>query len=1065
MTDRPLIDEDAVSQVPALQLLQNLGWTYLSPEEALALRGGRKSGVVLDGILEKQLRLINHIVTKGKVIPFSENNIAAAILALKDFSFEGLVRTNEKVYDLLCLGKGMQQTILGDTKSYTLQYIDWENPANNAYHVTEEFPVERSGSQDTYRPDLVLFVNGIPLVVIECKRPDLGPGKDPMKQAISQQIRNQKDDGIPHLFQYSQLLLCLSVNQARYGTTGTEPKFWSVWKEEEDERELSLVINAPLPQKWKEKLFIREGRKKFLKKHFDAMEENEPREVTEQDRALYALCRPNRLLEIAHRYIVFDAGVKKVARYQQYFCVEGILKRIRKRTGEGARKGGVVWHTQGSGKSLTMVMLAKSIAMDTEVPNPKIVLVTDRVDLDEQIYNTFQHCGEEVTKARTGKHLVELLESKSKSIITTVIDKFEAAAGQTIELDENTFVLVDEGHRGQYRSRHAKMRKSMKLACFIGFTGTPIMKKDRDTFQQFGGLIAPSYTITDAVRDKAVVPLIYEGRDVPQSVDAKAIDGWFEKLTRGLTDDQVVDLKRKFTTADQINKAEQKIRMIAWDVSSHFDLNWKGTGFKAQLVAPGRPEAVKYKQFLDEFGMVNSEVVISGPDTREDGGAVDKKHHGEVFEFWDRMMNRFGSEAQYNKALIDSFKHGDDIDIIIVVDKLLTGFDAPRNTVLYLCKKIKEHNLLQAIARVNRLHEGKDFGYIMDYRGVLGELDDALDFYGQMTDFEKEDIAYTVTPVTELLENLPQKHSDLWDVFKTVGNKKDREAYELLLKDEELRVTFYDKFSAFSRLLGVALSSVTFLEEASEERIKTYKADLKFFKSLRESVRIRYAEVVDYSEYEPRIKKLIDTHLGSGEVETITGAIDLFNKQKREEAIASAGGDAAVADTIASNTKRGIEVNMEKDPAFYKKFSRLLEEAIAAFHDERRIQAAEYRELVEGIMQKVLNRTDEDLPAGLVDHDMAQRYYGIVLEAFGPYDAEGFKLKENSVKAALAIEQLIQKLYVRDWTRNTDQKNKMIGAIEDYLFEQKDVWGIDLPLEVIDQIMNTCLDIAGRVKP
>ena len=795
------------------------------------------------------------------------------------------------------------------------------------------------------------------------------------------------------------------------------------------------------------------------------MQKDGPREVTEQDRAIYALCRPGRLLELVYRFTLYDAAEKKIARYQQYFCVRSILERIRTRTKDGARLGGVVWHTQGSGKSLTMVMLAKCLALDREIPNPKIVLVTDRIDLDDQIRDTFKHCGEEVEQAKTGKHLVDLLKDHKKHIVTTVIDKFEAAAGQSIEnLDENTFVLVDEGHRGQYRARHSKMRKSMKPACFIAFTGTPIMKKDRDTYVQFGGLIEPVYTIAHAVEDKAVVPLIYEGRHVPQTVEKEQIDGWFEKLTRGLTKEQTADLKKKFSTADQLNKAEKKVRMIAWDVSAHYDNHWKGTGFKAQLVTPDKATALLYKKFLDEFGLVSSEVLISAPDTREGETDVDESNTSEVITFWKRVMNKYGSEKQYNKLLIEAFKNSETPEIIIVVDKLLTGFDAPRNTVMYLTRKLTGHSLLQAIARVNRLYDGKEFGYILDYRGVLEELDKALDFYAELTEFDKHDVEGAVTDIRAQYAKLPQKHSELWDCFKAVKNTRDREQYERLLADEELRVRFYEKFSVFARCFALALSAVSFLEETPEKTLQTYKKDLKFFTELRASVRRRYAEVIDYSEYEPKIKKLIDTHVGTGEVETITGAVDLFNKQKRQEAVGAAKGDASMADTIAYNVKRILHVRMDEDPAFYKRFSDMLQEVIDAFRAQR-LAEAEYLKKAREIENAVLNRTDESIPASLAGNDMARRYFGVI-HAIMKRDGEGGgNRKELAAEVALEIEKIIGRLYIRDWTTNKDQQNKMRTAIEDFLFEVKKKHGVDLGFDDMDAIMDRSLDIAMRVLP
>jgi type I restriction enzyme, R subunit len=512
--------------------------------------------------------------------------IVAAIEALKNVFYDGLVRTNEKIYDLLSLGKSLQQSVQGDIKSFNLRYIDWDHPEKNAFHVTEEYCVERAGSKDTYIPDIVLFVNGIPVVVIECKRPDLPPGHDPIRQAISQHIRNEKDDGIPALFQYSQILVALSRNDARYGTVGTPEKFWARWKEAAvDEERLSQIVNRPLPLTQKERLFA--DRFGYVREFFDAIEANGGREVTEQDRALWALCRPERVLELNNRYLVFDAGEKKIARYQQYLTVRNILSRIR-RIQDGRRAGGVVWHTQGSGKSLTMVMLAKAIALDQAEgawDDYKIVLVTDRVDLDDQIHRTVRHRGIEPDQATTGANLAEMLGSKKQRVITTVVNKIEAVASRVGFRCEspNVFVLVDEGHRTQYGSMHARMRRVLPNACFIGFTGTPVMKKERNTVEKFGGLIQPTYTIRDAVADEAVVPLLYEGRYVRQRVDQASIDDWFDRYTKDLSDEQKADLKKKFASTDMLFRAEPVVRAIAWDVSEHFSKNRKGTRFKAQL--------------------------------------------------------------------------------------------------------------------------------------------------------------------------------------------------------------------------------------------------------------------------------------------------------------------------------------------------------------------------------------------------------------------------------------------------------------------------------------------------
>lgn len=1065
MQQAPSMKEDHISQVPALQLFQNLGYTYLTPEESLALRGGKTRNVILDSILTEQLRRMNVVRYKGGEYPFTEGNIFSAIQSLKDVVYDGLVRTNEKIYDLLCLGRSLQQSIEGDIKSFSLKYIDWEHPENNLYHVTEEFSVERSGTKDEYRPDIVLFVNGIPLVVIECKKPELGPGKDPIEQAISQHIRNQKDDGIPQLFLYSQLLLAVSKNEAKYATTGTSMDFWAVWREDKDvEKEILALINKPLSSEQKGKLF--QSRFKYVRSYFDAMEKNN-REVTEQDRALYSLCKPERLLELAFRYILYDAGEKKIARYQQYYCVKNITERIRRFDNDGKRIGGVVWHTQGSGKSLTMVMLAKAIALEPSIENHKIILVTDRIDLDDQIYRTFHHCGKEVEQAKTGKHLMEMIEGHKERIITTVIDKFDAAIGTKdfCNPDPNIFVLVDEGHRGQYGPRHAKMRKTLPKACYIAFTGTPIMKKDKNTVIKFGGLIQPSYTISQAVKDKAVVPLLYEGRHVEQKVDSESIDSWFDKITKNLTKEQVADLKKKFATTDQLNKAEQKVMRIAWDISEHFRDNWQGTPFKGQLITQDKATALLYRKYLDEFGMVSSEVLISGPDEREGEEDIYAENKEEVIRFWKAMMAKYGSEKEYNKQIINAFKYGETPEIITVVDKLITGFDAPRNTVLYLTRMLKDHTLLQAIARVNRLYEGKEFGYVIDYRGVLENLDQALDVYGALPDFDKDDLANTLTDVSVEVQTLPQKHSVLWDIFKEIKNKYDEEAYERLLADDALRARFYERFSEYSRTLAIAMSTVSFIEDTSQKKIDQYKEDLRFFRDLRYSVRRRYAEVVDFSEYEPKIKKLIDTYVGTGErVEQIIEPVNIFDKEKFSQEVEKLRSDVAKADTIAHRTMRTITDRMQEDPAFYRKFSELLQETIKAFR-EGRLQEAEYLKKVKDIMNSVINRTGDDIPETLKYKETAMAYYGVVSETMEKYGTESSSTTKAAEKISLVIDEIIKRLRIVNWNTNVDIQNQMRNKIEDYIFEIMTEYKLDLTFEDIDSIMEQCLDIAKvRVK-
>ena len=1067
----PSFKEDHISQIPALHFLQNMGYTYLSPKEAQDLRGNKSSNVILEDIVKTQLQAINTIQYKGKKYPYSESNIQSGIKAIKDVPLqEGLIAANESMYNLLTMGKALEQTIDGDKKSYTLQYINWKEWDKNVFHVTEEFNVQRAASHEHYIPDIVLFVNGIPLVVIECKRPDM---KEPLQQAISQHLRNQKEDGIRRLYAYAQILMSIATNVASYATTATVEKFWSHWREQFEldkealiyEQAISVAKNRPLADKQKEKLFAE--RYNYVKRNFEQAAVLE-QVVTEQDKYLYSICQPKRLLDLVYNFIVYDAGIKKVARYQQYFAIKKSIERVRVLE-NGKRRGGVIWHTQGSGKSLTMVMLAQAIALDKTIKNPKIIIVTDRVDLDDQIYHTFKKCQLPVLQANTGKHLVDLLNSKSDAVITTIINKFETAAKQVKKSFEspNIFVLIDEGHRSQHGIFSMNMEKSFPNGCFIAFTGTPLRKKEKNTANKFGGIIQPSYTIRQAVEDKAIVPLLYEGRHASQAVNERPIDAYFTKVSEPLTPYQRADLKKKFSRADQLNIADQKIEAIAWDISQHYPAAKEGTDWKGQLVSQSKLAAIKYKKYLDEIGKVSSEVLISPPDMREGEDSAYEETNDEVKRFWKSRMDEFGgSTKKYEKYLINRFRYADEPEIIIVVDKLLTGFDAPRNTFLYITRSLREHTLLQAIARVNRIHPGKDYGIIIDYFGVLKELDEALETYADFQDFDAEDLEFTMVNILEEIKKMPQAHSELWDIFKTVSNKKDEPAYEELLRDEAKRVAFYDKLSKFARLLKLALSSAEWNIKTPEKEINRYKHDLGFFSKLRNSVRQRFADIIDFKSYEHQIQKLIDKHVTSHEVNPITELVNIFDKEKFDQEVEKIVGIAAKADTIAHRTAKHINEKMEEDPAFYKRFSEMLRETIRAY-EERRITEAEYLAKAKTIEDSVRNRTGSDIPDKLKHRQIAQAFYGISYESIkGKFEEESIA-RSIAADAGLGMDDLVQEIVLDNGKPRVDWQNKsnLIGKLEiaigDFLMDNiRDKYDLKLSFGDIDDLLTKSIEVA-----
>ncbi|MCZ8367954.1 type I restriction endonuclease subunit R [Flavobacterium sp.] len=1069
--DTPSFKEDHISQIPAIQMLVNLGYTYLSPAEADRLRGGKTTNVLLEDVLRKQLKEINSIrVSATKTSIFTDENIERGILALKNLPMnDGYIAASEKAYNLLTLGQALEQSVDGDKKSFTLQYIDWKNIGNNVFHVTEEFSVMRSTSKEHYRPDLVLFINGIPLCIIECKRPDM---KEPLKQAISQHLRNQQEDGIRSLYVYSQLTLSIAAQEAAYATNATPEKFWAKWQEkfsiDEEERnyknKLQEFKNKPLPIFIKEQLFS--DRFKYVRKYFEALEKEEIL-PTEQDNYLFGLCRPERLMDIIFNFILFDNGEKKVARYQQFFAIKKSMQRIR-HIENGKRKGGVIWHTQGSGKSLTMVMLAQAIAMEPSIRNPKIVLVTDRTDLDDQITKTFRKCGKFVENATTGQRLVELLESKSDAVVTTIINKFVAAVKKINKPLEShdIFVLVDEGHRTQHGTFNVDMQKTMPNACFIAMTGTPLFKKDKSTAAKFGGVI-DAYTVDQAVKDQAVVPLLYEGRLALQEVNASPIDTFFGMVTEPMSEYQKTDIKKKFARQDHLNSAEQKMRMIAWNISYHFRDNWQGkTPFKGQLVCDKKVNAIKYKEYLDEIGIVSSEVLISSIDEREGEESAYEKSTEKEKQFWKKMMDEHGNSKSYEKNIINRFKNQKDPEIIIVVDKLLTGFDEPKNTVLYLTRNLQSHKLLQAIARVNRIYPDKEFGYIIDYYGVIENLDDALQMYSSLEDFDEEDLAGTLTNISEEIKKLPQKHSDVWDIFKTITNKRDAEAYQQVLKDEAVRVLFYDRLAAFAKGLKLALSSIQFHKEVEEKVVNRYKEDLTMFLKLRLAVVERYSDQIDYKQYEGQIQKLIDTHITTEKIETITELVNIFDKDKFQLEVENTIGKVAKADKIASRTAKHISEKMDEDPAFYKKFSQLLKETIADY-EAKRINEAQYLSSVQEIMNNVLARTDNDIPEQLKESDVAKAFYGLSIEALTEKIQDNVVRKEIAIHTALNIDSLILEAVLEhgkpiiDWQYKTNITGKLLIDIGDFLIDEvRDKYNLELSFKEMDKIAEDCIEVA-----
>lgn len=1052
------VAEKHQSQVPAVQLLVALGFTPLSQAEALTQRDGRLHVVTLDEILAEQLLQINRYTHRGRNYSFDLEDVYEAIRRLKPTpdQIKGLRGVNQDVYDMLVLGTTITKTINEDSKSFSLRYIDWENPNNNVYHVTAEMVVERTGGSKTRRLDIVAFVNGIPFIVIENKRPT-----ENLKKASSQLIRYQNEDNIPHLFHYAQLLMTMNRQSARYATVGTEQKFWQPWRDDEDTDEIiTPYANHALTDEEKDSVFS--GELAQARVDFEGAT-TETRTVTAQDRAIFSLCRPERLLDLVRRFTVFDGSIRKIARHQQFFAVRKAIKKVKQLDTSKGREGGVIWHTQGSGKSLTMVMLGRALALEKSISNPRIIIVTDRDDLDKQIKDTFKSCEMEPKRATSGRHLGLLIRNRA-TLVTTIINKFSTALRdkKVVDKDFNIFVLVDESHRtqtgrhGGYGELAVQMRRILPNACYLGFTGTPLLRKEKNTFATFGGLIH-RYPINEAIEDEAIVPLLYEGRLTNLQANP-TIDQWFAKISEKLTDQQKADLKKKYSRMDALSKTQQAILSKALDISEHFRQHWKGTGLKAQLVAPSKAAAVRFKENLDVIGDVTSEIIISPPDDKEDNEEVGKEAEDLVLSFWKRMMDKYHTENEYNRQIIGNFKDAEDPDILIVVSKLLTGFDAPRNTVLYVCKTLREHSLLQAIARVNRLYgqkmEEKQFGFIIDYEGLLGELDKALTTYSALEDYDASDLEGTVYDIKEEIRRLPQQRNYLWDFFRQIENKNDMEKFEQFLADESVRHEFYERLHAFGRCLHISLSSNKVCQIINGDKIEEIKQDWKRFSELKKSVQLRYQEVVNIKEFEPKIQKILDACVTAGPVEVIIEPVNINDENALNKIVQETGiSNASKADRIASATRKTITERMDEDPAFYRRFSELLEEAIKDYR-AKRISEKDYLEKVVNLARKVAHGySDEGIPASIRENNDGRAFFGILNNTLCDLDGK-FIAPEETAEISLEVVDLIKShLIVAIWS-NKSAQDELCNALDDYCCDiLRDERKIGLTDDAIDEIV------------
>lgn len=1030
----PKFQEEYSAKIPALALLCHLGWELISPKEALELRDNRLDQVILNHTLRAVLQT-RTFQYAGKCYPLSENSIDYLIAQMSQPALnEGLLTANEKIYNHLLYGISVTEFVDGKKINPTIAIIDWEEINNNCFQVTEEFSVARIGA-DSRRPDIVCFVNGIPLSVIEAKRPDAQGNKGPtIDEGISQMIRNQRHGEIPQLFAYSQLLLSINGHDGRYATCGTPKKFWASWREEDiSQTTMREIKNRKLSEAAFTTLF--QDRKHADKTWFQSWT-SEMLDVTAQDILLISLLSPERLLELTRFFMIFDDRSGKIAaRYQQFFSIRRLLERISTKRADGSREGGVVWHTTGSGKSFTMVFLSKALILNDALKQCRIVVVTDRVDLEKQLSKTFRASGALAHKkdaiaamATSGRRLAEQIGKGNERIIFSLIQKFNTATKypECFNDSSDIIVLIDEGHRSQGGENHIRMRQALPKAAFIAFTGTPLLKKDK-TANKFGPIIH-AYTMQRAVEDQTVTPLLYEERIPELEVNERAIDSWFDRITATLTEAQKADLKRKYSRKGAIYSAEDRIQLIALDIANHFDQNID-EGLKGQLACDSKISAIKYKEFLDEVGLFESAIVMSPPDTREGNESLNEEDIPLVTKWWQENVGS-QDESQYTEEIIQRFADPHDpLKLLIVVDKLLTGFDEPKNAVLYIDKPLKEHNLMQAIARVNRLHDQKEFGLLIDYRGILKELDITIAQYQDLA--AKTQSGYDIKDLQGLYhqmgyeyKKLPALYQKLWSIFDGVKNKQDIEQLKNVLipkmelidgmmvdLNEKRREDFYEALSEFASCLKIALQSMAFFKDTSftEAERRHYKETVKQLSSLRQLVQQSTGEKIDYDEYSGKIKKLLDKHVVGLDITTHNGNYEVVNlgksdspedwdetKRKNEIGI------------LKNRIVRMIEQDLADDPYAQAAFSELLKETIEKtkeLFDHSLKQYLIFQELEEKISARELEEIPTEIFAG---NRQAQAYFGIFKQQLPTiFEVNDSQVIEYWAKLALTVDEVV----------------------------------------------------------
>ncbi|GBF33331.1 type I restriction-modification system restriction subunit R [Desulfocucumis palustris] len=1023
MPNHTIFNERPESQERAIKVLEKLGYQYIPRSRAEALRG-RLSNVLFPEVLREFLHR-QSFVYRGKQTPFSDRSIGKAINDIDVSLVSGLMPASKTIYDMLLSGNSYEEELFdGGRQSFDLKFIDWEHPENNIWQVTDEFSVERTNGRYA-RPDIVLLVNGIPLVVIECKKSSID-----VEKGVAQNIRNWQPGYIPQLFKYAQIIMAVNPNAVKYGTCGTPFEHFSIWREKDYKWQQEKCNNASPDGK-----------------------------VTEQDRAVVSMLSGDRLLELIRYFILYDSNVKKIARYQQFFGIQAAMKRIKGEDDKSTRSG-VIWHTQGSGKSLTMVMLVKKIIADPDIREPRFVLVNDRINLDKQLRDNFAKTQLNPARAKTGKGLIGLLNDKGETIITTLVHKFDAAAKKRVKIkDDNIFLLVDESHRTHSGELHDFMVDVLPNATRIGFTGTPLLKKHKfNTYAQFGPLI-DTYPIIRAVEDGVIVPLVYEGRIIPQDVTSEKIDDYLKYIIAPLNPERQEDMKRKWSRFLPLAQTRQRIDMVAFDVHEHFMRYARPKGFKAMIAASSRPTAIDLHKSIRILGGVKTAVVISPESVKEDDELNSQNKEKIKAFFKEEVEPLFGNNyEEYADWAKNSFIGGDEVDILIVKDMLLTGFDAPVAAVLYVDKPMREHSLLQAIARVNRVYPGKDFGLIVDYWGIFSKLNTAMDMYSDeksgMDGYDQADIENTVQGAGEQKLKLEKAHQELWYIFE--GKDFDRnssEGWQSVLAEKELRKIFYERLSIFSRLLDLAMGSYALYSAIGYDQIQKYKQDLLHFQKLRGALLLRYNEKVDFSKYEDGIRSLLNNFVLSEPGQIIVEPVSIHDTEGMKEQLEKLDGKAAKGDAIRTRMDRELETCRYDDPLLYKRFSQQVKETLEEYKAARNDDAYLFK------MEKMADDfkrgyTGHHYPACIDNDSDAKAFYGTIQGVIGEVINDvPPEMDEVMGQLAIEVKKAISSRAKVDWRHNVAVHRDMEQALDDLIWDFTEEYAIKLPVDKIDLML------------